>query len=170
MAKNRIAELRREAGMNQRELGRELGVGQTTISAWETGRNEPDYASLHKMAQLFHASIDYLTGYAPDNGRKGLTAKEMNDVVRAMREDEALRKQMEQEEMPDPDEENAEAEKAEEMQRWQESGRGNFYESFKIEELFEYLSKEQRQRVLDVVNTMFPNAANGLYTEEIPHK
>ena len=170
MAKNRIAELRREAGMNQRELGKELGVGQTTISAWETGRNEPDYASLHKMAQLFHASIDYLTGYAPDNGRRGLTAKEMNDVVRAMREDEALRKQMEQEEMPDPDEENAEAEKAEEMQRWQESGQGTFYETFKIGELFEYLSKEQRQRVLDVVNAMFPNAAHKLYTEEIPHK
>ena len=31
--KDRIAALRREAGMNQRELGQKLGVGQTTISA-----------------------------------------------------------------------------------------------------------------------------------------
>ena len=168
MAKNRIAELRREAGMNQRELGRELGVGQTTISAWETGRNEPDYASLHKMAQLFHASIDYLTGYAPDNGRRGLTIKEMNEVVRAMKEEELFRKVMEQEEMPDPDEE--EAIREEELRQWEESGQGTFYETFKIGELFEYLSKEQRQRVLDVVNAMFPNAAHKLYTEEIPHK
>ena len=168
MAKNRIAELRREAGMNQRELGQKLGVGQTTISAWETGRNEPDYASLRKMATLFHASIDFLTGYAPDNGRQGLTAKEFSEVVRAMRNEEELRKLKEQDEMPDPDEE--EAKRDEEIQRWQESWQGNFFETSKIAEIFEYLNQEQRQRVLDVVNAMFPNAANKLYTEEIPHK
>ena len=33
MAKNRIAALRREAGLNQRQLGARLGVGQTTVSA-----------------------------------------------------------------------------------------------------------------------------------------
>ena len=76
MAKNRIAELRREAGMNQRELGRELGVGQTTISAWETGKNEPDNESMHKMAKFFQVSIGYLMGYESSRVA-GLTQAEL---------------------------------------------------------------------------------------------
>lgn len=63
MAKNRIGELRREHGMNQRELGIALGVGQTTVSAWETGKNEPDNEVMHKMAQMFRVSIGFLAGY-----------------------------------------------------------------------------------------------------------
>ena len=57
MVKNRIAVLRKEQGMNQKELGMKLGVGQTTVSAWETGKNEPDAESLHKMARLFRVSL-----------------------------------------------------------------------------------------------------------------
>lgn len=66
LGKNRIGILRREAGLNQKELGQKLGVGQTTVSAWETGKNEPDYESLHKMARMFHVSLGYLAGYEED--------------------------------------------------------------------------------------------------------
>ena len=62
MAKNRIAMLRKEQGMNQRELGERLGVGQTTVSAWETGKYEPDNDSMNTMAQMFGVSIGYLAG------------------------------------------------------------------------------------------------------------
>ena len=75
MERNRIAVLRKEQGMNQKELGMALGVGQTTVSAWETGKNEPDAASLRKMAQLFHVSIGYLIGYENDSHR-GLSGAE----------------------------------------------------------------------------------------------
>ena len=167
--KNRIAALRREAGMNQRELGQKLGVGQTTISAWETGRNEPDYASLRKMAELFHASIDYLTGYAADNGRHGLTAEECDALVRSTLE-EKNRQELENEERALSADELREMELDEQIQRWQEAGEGSFFELFQIKELFEYLNQEQRERVLNVVNAMFPNAAKGLYTDEIPRK
>ena len=60
---NRIKMTRESMGLTQKEFGKMLGVGQTTVSAWELGRNEPDYESLRKMSQLLDCSIDYLMGY-----------------------------------------------------------------------------------------------------------
>ena len=78
MATNRIRALRKEAGYNQKELGEQLGVGQTTVSAWEIGRNEPDNELSHKMAQLFGCSIGYLMGYEPESDQRGLSVDEWN--------------------------------------------------------------------------------------------
>ncbi len=36
---SRIAELRRRAGLTQRQLGDAVGVTEGTIANWETGRN-----------------------------------------------------------------------------------------------------------------------------------
>lgn len=63
MAENRIAFFRRANGMNQRELGEQLGVAQTTVSAWERGINEPDNESMHKMSKMFETTIGYLAGF-----------------------------------------------------------------------------------------------------------
>lgn len=79
MAKNRIAALRKENGMNQRELGNALGVGQTTVSAWETGKNEPDNESMNTMAQLFGVSIGYLAGYENNEITRGLTQEQIQE-------------------------------------------------------------------------------------------
>ena len=81
MSNNRISALRHEFGMNQRELGEKLGVGQTTVSAWEKGKNEPDHETLHKMAQLFRCSIGYLTGYENDNRTRGLKQEEIQKYL-----------------------------------------------------------------------------------------
>lgn len=44
--------LRVKQGMNQTELGKYLGVGQTAVSAWETGDNAPPAEALVKMGNL----------------------------------------------------------------------------------------------------------------------
>ena len=36
---SKVAELRERAGLTQRELGNRIGVTDTTIANWETGRN-----------------------------------------------------------------------------------------------------------------------------------
>ncbi len=59
---NRIRLLRRERQMRQSDLAVQMNVGQNTISNWETGKTEPDSASLQKMSLLFEASIDYILG------------------------------------------------------------------------------------------------------------
>ena len=58
----RIKSLRTAKEMKQIDLAHRLNVRQTTISNWETGKTEPDTASLHAMANLFQVSIDYLLG------------------------------------------------------------------------------------------------------------
>lgn len=59
---NRIAELREKHGLTQKELGRRLAVGQTTVSAWEKGKNEPGGESLRKLTQMFGVTAGYLLG------------------------------------------------------------------------------------------------------------
>lgn len=90
MKGNRIAALRKEYGLNQKELGERLGVGQTTISAWETGRNDPDSKSLLKMAQLFEVSVDYLMGQGEESYLRGLSEAEFREIQkkRKQRRDE----------------------------------------------------------------------------------
>lgn len=60
---NRIKEIRKKFGMSQRQLGQLLGISQTTISAWETGRNEPDIGSIFVMADHFDTTPKKLMGY-----------------------------------------------------------------------------------------------------------
>jgi transcriptional regulator with XRE-family HTH domain len=44
--------LRVKQGMNQTDLGKYLGVGQTAVSAWETGDNTPPAEALVRMGNL----------------------------------------------------------------------------------------------------------------------
>lgn len=59
---NRIAELREKHGLTQKKLGQKLAVGQTTVSAWEKGKNEPSGKKLIEMAQMFGVTVEYLLG------------------------------------------------------------------------------------------------------------
>lgn len=62
---NMIAELRKAHGYSQADLGELMGVAQNTISNWEQGKREPDYASLKKLALFLDCSVDYLIGNLP---------------------------------------------------------------------------------------------------------
>ena len=180
MNQNRIAPLRREANMNQRELGQRLGVGQTTISAWETGKNEPDSQSMHKMAQLFHVSIGYLMGYEADNGRRGLSAEEWNKEIEAIlrrQEDEKFQREIDAYEEAErqsqgmlSNEELKELEESELYKQWGEAGLTCFFETFKLNSYFEYLTEAQRKRIVAIVEQMFPNVIEGKYLDEVIHE
>ena len=59
----RLKELRQEKGIDQKQLATELNLGnQANISRWESGKFEPDIATLIKLANFFDVSIDYLVG------------------------------------------------------------------------------------------------------------
>ena len=46
-----------------KELGAEIGVAESTISQYETGKRQPDYETLLKLGEFFGVSVDYiLTG------------------------------------------------------------------------------------------------------------
>lgn len=60
--KNKIADLRKEKGLSQRQLAKELGTSQANLSRWEQGLNEPSIIECWKIADYFDVSIDFLCG------------------------------------------------------------------------------------------------------------
>ncbi|MBR6610577.1 MAG: helix-turn-helix transcriptional regulator [Oscillospiraceae bacterium] len=59
----RLKELRESRGISQLKLAMDLSMNQNTISRYETGVREADYATLIKLADYFNVSIDYLLEY-----------------------------------------------------------------------------------------------------------
>lgn len=58
----RLKELREGRGLSQHKLAIDLKLNQNTISRYETGTREADYATLILLADYFDVSIDYLLG------------------------------------------------------------------------------------------------------------
>lgn len=56
----RLKELRTAKNISQLKLALDLNMNQNTISRYETGEREADYATLIKIADYFNVSIDYL--------------------------------------------------------------------------------------------------------------
>lgn len=59
---NRLAQLRKEKGLNQIGLALKMNISQYMVSAYETGRHQMTEEMLIKMADFFDVSIDYLIG------------------------------------------------------------------------------------------------------------
>lgn len=50
MFKDRLRQLRRQAGLTQKKLGELIGAGESTISEWESGKRSPDIGKLPEIA------------------------------------------------------------------------------------------------------------------------
>ena len=62
MYQNRIRDLREDRDLNQTELAELLSVHQTTYSDYELGRVNIPVPALHKLADFYGVSVDYLLG------------------------------------------------------------------------------------------------------------
>lgn len=56
--KNRIEEIRKERGILQEELAKQLGVSRQTISSLERGRYNPSIFLAHNIAVYFGMTIE----------------------------------------------------------------------------------------------------------------
>ncbi len=56
----RLKELRKSRGISQLKLAMDLDMNQNSISRYESGVRQADYATLIKFADYFDVSIDYL--------------------------------------------------------------------------------------------------------------
>ena len=76
----RLKELRQEQGLSQHKLATLLGYGDTAISNYETGRNEPSYSDLLRLCEHLQVSADYLLGRS--DIRSPYAVLEKNDLIR----------------------------------------------------------------------------------------
>ena len=56
----RLKFLREQRGISQLKLAMDLNMNQNSISRYETGAREADYATLICIADYFDVSVDYL--------------------------------------------------------------------------------------------------------------
>lgn len=80
--------LRKNKGLSMKELGEIIGVAESTISQYETGKREPDFETLLKLGEFFNVSVDYLLrGDTPQNEKKPtLTKKDERDIAKTLAE------------------------------------------------------------------------------------
>ena len=61
--KNRLKELRTSKNLTLRELGKEVGMRDNTLSQYENGKREPKFETWQKLADYFDVSIGFIRGY-----------------------------------------------------------------------------------------------------------
>ena len=79
MLGQRIAVLRRAAGMSQAELAHHLQVSPSTVGMYEQGRREPSGETLVSLAALFGVTTDYLLTGKPSADQDARTLTELFD-------------------------------------------------------------------------------------------
>lgn len=82
MLGQRIALLRRQAGMSQAELAARMGVSASAVGMYEQGRREPSVEGLVALADILQVSTDYLlTGKITDPGQLQALAALLEEKV-----------------------------------------------------------------------------------------
>lgn len=59
---NRIKEVRKKKGLSLQQVADAVGLGNNTISRYETGKREPKLETWQKLADFFNVSVPYLQG------------------------------------------------------------------------------------------------------------
>lgn len=78
----KLRELRKQNKLSMKELGSILGLSESTISLYETGKREPDIATMIKIANYFNISVDELLGV--ENNQKDTLNQEERETVRCI--------------------------------------------------------------------------------------
>ena len=66
----RIRTLRKDKGLTMKQFGERIGMAESTISLYESGKRQPDNETLKKIADFFDVSTDYLLERTDDKNQK----------------------------------------------------------------------------------------------------
>ena len=64
---NRLKELRKEKKLSQKEIAKEMGISEKTLSRWENGESQIKPEKAQQLADIFGVSVGYLLGYIDDS-------------------------------------------------------------------------------------------------------
>ena len=76
-----FADLRRDKGLKQCEMGEILHISPQVISSYERNKREPSFEMLIEIAKFFNVSVDYLLGLTDLPFAPSLLEKEFVDGV-----------------------------------------------------------------------------------------
>ena len=78
MKGERLAEVRKNNRMTQKELALQLDVGESTVQSWEQDRSRPRVETLIRICLLFKVSADYILGLSDDHPQLRPVRKELH--------------------------------------------------------------------------------------------
>lgn len=58
----RLRELRKQSGLTMKQVGAAVGVAESTMSLYESGKRQPDFNTMKRIADYFCVTVDYLMG------------------------------------------------------------------------------------------------------------
>lgn len=77
----RIAAVRRAAGLTQEQMGELVGISRQAVSKWESGQAVPDLTTVIALCQRLHVSADYLLlGADPEDGEETGAAAAVHEL------------------------------------------------------------------------------------------
>lgn len=85
MFAQRLEKLRLEKGLTHQEMADMLGITRQAYGNYESGKREPDFKTLDKLADFFNVSLDYLLGKSPHRSAPNQyepTPAEIEDVIK----------------------------------------------------------------------------------------
>ena len=56
----KLRNLRLSRGLTQMEVAEGLGSSQASVTSWETGRREPDFATIKRISEFFNVPMSSL--------------------------------------------------------------------------------------------------------------
>ena len=59
-----LVECRKEKGLTQAELAKEISSNPTTVATWEQAKSMPSIQTLYRLAKYYDKSIGYMYGEA----------------------------------------------------------------------------------------------------------
>ena len=77
----RIAELRKDRGLKQKDVAQILNVAISTVSNYETDSHEPDLTNLCKLADILNVSTDYLLGRTDIETNMNVLKEPIHDTI-----------------------------------------------------------------------------------------
>ena len=76
----RICEIREAIGYKQKELAEKLDIDSAVLSRWESGKMEPSFASMRRVADALGVSVEEL-GEKTSGDKKIKQAKQANNEI-----------------------------------------------------------------------------------------
>ena len=83
---DKLVALRKEHGMSQQVLAEKTGLSRSAIGMYETGRREPDMATLELFARFFNVDMNTLFTAGNATGDS-----ELNELLETLRSREDMR-------------------------------------------------------------------------------
>ena len=75
---------RKTKGLTMKELGERVGVSESAISQYETGKREADFETLLKIGEVLDCSIDYLLRGEQEKKPASKNRDELSDIERSL--------------------------------------------------------------------------------------